>query len=267
MTVPRNHHSPRRVANFDPAFRPAVAAGCLTVQQAVQRGNRQAYATRLARKHGISMARALDVADNRMRLGEVVRLAEEARAAAARRPRRPTATASKAARRRPGVRPWQVAVMVVSLAGLAVAGRVGVARWNAEKEASRQVGALAAATAERSAAAEPSETPDPAKVAAHNVDVEKNGMGMISRIAGPDPQSVLNAYCGAFAGLQPVGLADTVPPFNGSRLGVFRDLNEPGEHSILIRHDQRSGRWRAGDGANPITPRPVEWPVKLHATR
>ena len=72
----------KRVANFDPGFRTAVDRGWLTVQQAVQRGNREAFATRLSRRHGIPMAQALKIADNRVRLAEVLRKKHRARARA-----------------------------------------------------------------------------------------------------------------------------------------------------------------------------------------
>ena len=40
---------------IDPAFSAAIAAGCLTKQEAFRRGDRRAYAVGLARRHGIKI--------------------------------------------------------------------------------------------------------------------------------------------------------------------------------------------------------------------
>ncbi len=262
---------PKRAPNFDPAFRPAVAEGHLTVQQAVQRGNRKAFATRLTRKYGISMQQALKVADNRLRLGDVVKRTDPGRSAptperrrTGRQPVSSTAT-TKPSRKR---RALPIAITVVSLLGVGGASFWGISRWNLQREETRTIAARAEMSTRRSLAANADEAGVPTAPPRPTVDVEKNHMGMLARIAGPDPQSVLNAYCGAIPGLQPLGLLEAAPPFSGSRLGIFRDVNSNVEQSILIRRDFNTGRWRAGDGTNPIMPqarrpvRPTEEPSR-----
>jgi hypothetical protein len=74
-------------------------------------------------------------------------------------------------------------------------------------------------------------------------------------VSGPDPQTVLLRFCEASEAsrLKPVELVPTVPPFLGSRLGVFRDFDRlESFFAIRIRKDNRSSQWIAGDGVNPI---------------
>ncbi len=72
-------------AMYDPGFGSAVAAGFLTVEQAVMRGDRVFWALRIAQKHGLSMGVAFMIADNKVRLDEALR--EKDRAHFARRSR------------------------------------------------------------------------------------------------------------------------------------------------------------------------------------
>jgi hypothetical protein len=51
--------------SYDPGFGKAISEGCLTVRQAVERGDRVRLASNIARKHKLSMHAAFDVADNR----------------------------------------------------------------------------------------------------------------------------------------------------------------------------------------------------------
>jgi len=252
----------RRVASFDPAFRPAVEAGLLTVQQAVERGERQAFAARLSRKHGIPLGQALKVADNRARLAEVVQKQRSARKRAA----RPAAGRPRKSRSSRARRSVQVAVISLSLLGVAAAGFWGVGRWKAEERQARQM-AERFAQAPPGAAEEPATRPDPEDLMNRLVEIDKNEMGMLASVVGPDPRAVLHAYCGAVPGLKPLGLADTVPAFTGSRLGVFHDLSSAEQKSIVIRRDTRTGQWRAGDGTHPISPRVEQRPLRLHPSR
>jgi hypothetical protein len=72
--------SPKAAAEvpYDPGFISTVAEGNLTLQQAIERGDRVAYASKVARRHDLPMHVAFLVADNRLGLRE----ARENRAAA-----------------------------------------------------------------------------------------------------------------------------------------------------------------------------------------
>jgi len=90
--------------------------------------------------------------------------------------------------------------------------------------------------------------------------------GEVVEVLGPGPGSVLQSFCatGPRAGRrQAVEIAPAMPPHPSLRLGIFRDLDEPGSplHAIRIREDPRSSRWVAGNGRSPV---PIEWPPVLH---
>ena len=81
--------------------------------------------------------------------------------------------------------------------------------------------------------------------------------GNLIEISGPDPSSVLRAFCGFGEGaerLEPVGLAKPPPPSStGVRLGIYRDHDHMGAiPAIRIRRDLRTRRWVSGDGRGPI---------------
>ena len=57
---------------FDPAFEPAVEQGHLTPKQAIERGDRQAFAARLATRHDLPLELAYEVADNRITVREAL---------------------------------------------------------------------------------------------------------------------------------------------------------------------------------------------------
>jgi hypothetical protein len=85
--------------------------------------------------------------------------------------------------------------------------------------------------------------------------------GQVVAVDGPDPESVLIAFCGAGrrAGRsEPIGIATSVPPNNYLRFGVFRDLDRPDSppRAIRIHRDPRTGRWSAGDGRRPVPTEP-----------
>ena len=58
---------------FDRAFAEAVKAGHLTPEQAMQRGNRKAFAEKLAARHRLPLKQALEVADNRISVLQAIR--------------------------------------------------------------------------------------------------------------------------------------------------------------------------------------------------
>ena len=75
-------------------------------------------------------------------------------------------------------------------------------------------------------------------------------------IEGPDPTSVLIAFCESGPSeikLEPIEITSTVPAFREARLGLFRSYAELAAlHAIRIRKDGRTNRWVAGDGRSPI---------------
>jgi hypothetical protein len=72
---------------------------------------------------------------------------------------------------------------------------------------------------------------------------------------------VLIRYCREASGagrLEPLELTSAVPPFPGTRLGLFRESGDVGStFAIRIRRDSKTHRWIAGDGRNPIEPFPA----------
>jgi len=58
--------------HYDRNFEPAIREGLLSVQEAVRRGNRQAYAEQLGRRYYLSTELAFEVTDNRTRLFDVL---------------------------------------------------------------------------------------------------------------------------------------------------------------------------------------------------
>ena len=54
---------------------------------------------------------------------------------------------------------------------------------------------------------------------------------------------------------KPVEIIPAIPPNSGLRCGVFQVESPEGLilSAIVIRKDQRSGQWTAGDGRKPIT--------------
>jgi hypothetical protein len=81
--------------------------------------------------------------------------------------------------------------------------------------------------------------------------------GQIIMVTGPDPRSVLVAFCntGHNAGRrQAFAISPAGPPSGTARIGLFRNLEQPDApmRAIRIRRDTRSGRWLSGDGHSPI---------------
>ncbi len=87
------------------------------------------------------------------------------------------------------------------------------------------------------------------------VDTEKDALGRVTRITGPDARSVLLAFCGQEISrrLEPLELASTMPPRPGSWIGVYRSGAEPDAlYALRIRLDGRTHRWTAGNGREPV---------------
>jgi hypothetical protein len=231
---------------YDPEFQPAVEEGHLTPKQAIERGSRQALAVRMAKRHDLPIELALDVADNRLTVREAL----------AKRPRpKPEiiippepATPSQIA-----FVGWLAAVLAVLI------GVFGWVMWKRDLSGARPESQPPAT--DSAVKAEPAPAPSAADLLSLT-DVETDKRGRLTRVTGPNPRTVLLAYCRAnprAAQLEPIGLAAAIPPFPGTQLGLFRDIGQ--ENSIrafTIRKDGKTGRWVAGNGRRPITIREFE---------
>ena len=233
---------------YDPAFAEAVAHGYLSVQQAIERGDRDRYVKRLVDRHGISKSLALMVADNKTSLTMALRKDREEVAEI--------------------LRPIKVAVwrkaLGAAMAGLAVVAIsiYGIRVWSGIEQESRKVEQWAEtvstkAANQRKAKIEAQAKEPPRTVPHRRVRILRDDEGRMLEIEGPDPSSILLAYCAnqePESRYRPVEL--TVPdlPFPGTKLGVFTDEADLGKrYAIKIRRTIKGRRWIAGDGQRPIS--------------
>jgi len=234
---------------YDPAFAEAVAHGYLSVQQAIERGERGRYVKRLIERHGISESLALMVADNKTSLTMALRKDREEVAEI--------------------LRPMQVAVWKkafgAAIAGLAVVavGIYGINVWRGIEKESRKVEEWAEtvsskAEKERKAEIEAQAKEPPRTVPKRRVRIVRDDEGRMLEIEGPDPSSILLAFCanqdpdGRYL---PLELTVPNPPFPGQKLGVFTDEHDLGKrYAITIRRTIKGRRWVAGSGERPISP-------------
>jgi hypothetical protein len=156
---------------------------------------------------------------------------------------------------------WKkAAVAVMGALAVVAVGIYGIQVWSKIEAENRKVEAWAetvSAKRDKAHAEEPRE-PDrpPGSVPARRVRMLSDDFGRLVEVDGPDPTSVLLAYCAnRFPGsrLQPIELTSGIPPRSGSRLGVFEDRQELGKRfAIKIRREIHGSRWIAGDGVQPI---------------
>jgi hypothetical protein len=218
---------------YDAAFHPAVVEGLLTMRQAVERGDRVAYASRISQRHDLPMRLAFHVADNRMSLRDALQEAAQLREAP------DVRILLGGAVRRRGLQPLLWVLLAASTVLL-------VRVWPATMSlAPRQVDHVQVGRAE----------------------VLIDGKNRVVQVLGPDPVSVLTAYCqksGSTGG--PLEALDVLPsPLNPARerVGLLRDPARPDEtQMIAILADQRAGRWTAGDGRTPLEPTPAAAPAQ-----
>ncbi len=232
---------------YDPAFSEAVRDGCLSIQQAVERGDRRALAARLAQRHRLSMNLACKVADNRITIHQAL---QQKAAIESREPPRPQTSISH------GV--WNF--MITSI-GLMVASAFAFRAYQEWEGYFAQRGMLSLGPRMANAAVRPVARPAPAPPVPQPpppLTVPKtDATGQLVEVVGPDPKSVLIAFCstGRQGGLrEPMDVVTGVPPNAALRFGLFRHLDQPGMavRAIRIRRDANSGRWVSGDGRNPI---------------
>jgi hypothetical protein len=237
--------APGRTYKFDRGFDDAVADGCLSPQQAFERGSREALATRIAERHRLQKRLAYAVADNRMPL--LAALREQSSA---------TQPAVVPVFEPPGPSgAWAKRLLVG--ATLALAG-IGVWAWMMTRGTGEPgYDDIPTVGPARSEPAPGGEEASRAKALRASTRVSQDGQGRVTRVEGPDPRSVAIAFCEAFGGERAFEVFDvvpSVPPDSRSRLGVIRDLERRSFHTIAIRKDGESGRWLAGNGQAPVRP-------------
>jgi hypothetical protein len=234
----------RRI-RYDRGFEQAVEDGCLTPQQAVERGNREAFARRIKTKHGLSERLAYAVADNRMTV--LAALREQSNLL------QPAVVADV----RSGLA-WQSwAKRGIAATAIALVG-TGVWVWRATQGSDEAAsGLLLPRDRTMQTTAAPNDPAARTQVLRAATQVGLDARGRVLRIEGPDPRSVAIAF-GEAAGparrLQVLGVAPSSPPDPRSRLAVLRDLDRRSYHTLPIRQETESRRWVAGNGMTPIRP-------------
>jgi hypothetical protein len=244
---------------YDRKFQPAIDGGCLTPEQAFERGSREAFALRVAKRHGLSESLAYAVADNRMSVLAALRRRDD-------RPQAPAIVADTAKRR--GRSTWAGPVLAVACVGI-----VALALW--AWQATRTSGELpspallpvARATASPSVSAAPGSRVQRLRSA---TNVERNGNGLVLRIEGPDPRSVALAFVEATGPERQIELLDlspSTPPDPRRRMAVLRELESKTFRALPIHQDPQTRRWVAGDGLTPLKPDPASESVLRTAIR
>ncbi len=218
---------PDKEAHWDRTFDKAIADGTLTVPQALQRGVREVYASRLVKKHRLTMETAYDVADNRIKLRELLAEREKsAQPAEPAAPKKPFAITSHA-------------IVLTAVAIVAVYCLVGIAR---------HAQPVAGAPGDRAA---PAPQPGSALVKT-SFEIRKDKAGKLIAIRGSDPIAVLKAIGDS---------ADTEAPREIVKVvsghdvwtGYFRGGGKV--TPVRVRNDARAGDWFAENLADLDAPK------------
>jgi hypothetical protein len=227
-----------KLTSFDPGYCEAIENGYLTFQQAVERGDRVAFATDFSRRHDLEMDLAFMVADN------VIGLDEALRRKAAQQEKRyvppPVPSSAPEGRRSIGV---PLLLVLVALGGWVVWSRES----GGEAESRRSVPRAASAATPVS---------DGSRASSPRVEFLVDESGALTEVWGPDPASVLGSFCShpwnasryVFQSIAP-----GVVPNVAERVGIMRDRDRGSVVSVLIARDPRSRRWHIGSGQGPIT--------------
>jgi hypothetical protein len=234
---------------YDDAFKAAVRDGCLTPQQAAERGDRDALVRRLAQRHRLTHDLAVQVAENRITVHQAL---QRKTATEAQEVPRPQTSISH------GV--WNFTIATLGCLVLFGAGARAWQEWEeyltTKADAAQRPALILPATP-----APPAQAPQGGSHSAPSTPSltlpVTDAAGQIIMVTGPDPRSVLVAFCntGHNAGRrQAFAISPASPPSGTARLGLFRNLEQPNApmRAIRIRRDTRSGRWLAGDGHSPI---------------
>lgn len=231
-----------RCPGFDRAFADVVREGYLTTGEAIARGNREAYALKLQRRHGLTPELAMRVTDNRMRIAEALREMERQR------------TATEASR----PRSWHLPGLILLF--IALAAFSADRRWTRERDIGRELEkrSLAQETRRQAVLALLGAELEPAPAPPSRVEIERDPDGWVTRVTASHPDEVLASFCatlidtGSCASMQ---IGPTLPASAGRRLGWFMlDNGSPTIWSVQIRRQSRTGRWSVGTGLRPIVP-------------
>ncbi len=221
--------SAKPATEYDVGFIPAVAEGHLTVRQAVERGDRVAFASRLNRRHGLSLDVGFLVADNRLSLADARRRHAAASRSEIRRAERETEAS--------GGKLWLVSL------GAVLAATAGFLVWIGWS------GNPAAVDPSRSAVSRPGPL-------WRDVELRTDELGRIVRVSAPDPTGVLRAFCRPERSQQrcePLEIRAGVSGAPGLRWGIFKPAGrEFGLRAIEIRREGAVRSWTAGDGSGPV---------------
>ena len=234
---------------YDPGFRAAVAKGFLTTEQAIQRGSREAYTSHLTHRYGLSTLLAGLVADNRLALYHAIQTKEKQNRLKQAQEKRTPSALLRGLRRTVA---WAAAIL---LAAFTLHAFVGWSRFVEESREKAITAGLTGTVARQAQSASSAADEQSRPHAAMFVDTEKDTLGRVTRITGPDARSVLLAFCGQEipGRLEPLELASTMPPRPGSWIGVYRSWAEPDAlYALRIRLDGRTHRWTAGNGREPV---------------
>jgi hypothetical protein len=213
--------------DLDPEFQPAIDEGTLSMAQAIQRGSREAFASKLIARHGLSRSLALDVADNRLPLIQAVRQRGPVEPIRADGP-------PAAPRTRKVALAAAVLVCLVFLAG-AITLAIRIASSSADEQSS------SFATS---------------RLTIDSANILRDHLGRVIEISGNDPREVLFAYCdrvGDGASHTPLEISQSVPPQADLRLGVFRNTALGGsKFAIRIKRRGDTESWFAGGDGKPV---------------
>ena len=256
MKMPAQPAGGRRMEEgpeYDDGFKAAVRDGCLTPQQAAERGDREALIHRLAQRHRLPSQLAVQVAENRITVHQAL---QRKAATEAQEVPRPQTSISH------GV--WNFTIATLGCLILLGAGARAWQEWE-EYLTTKADAAQRPALVLPSAPVAPAEAPQGGSHAAPSTPSltlpVTDAAGQLIMVTGPDPRSVLVAFCntGHNAGRrQAFAIGPSSPPSGTARVGLFRNLEQPNApmRAIRIRRDTRSGRWMAGDGHQPIQTEP-----------
>lgn len=240
MTVEAPTHPDVQRAHYDRNFEPAILEGLLSVQEAVRRGNRNAYAESLSRRYYLSADLALEVADNRTRLVDILRTTGQI-------PGHPVPRSE-----RHGPARLQLVTMLIGI--FTLTGLFSVHQWHHQGEIARRVERISL----EAQTPAPREHASAAPVVAFEksrMSIERDAQGRITQVSAGRPADVLAAFCTATRDVTCVTkeIRPSEPRFPGRRLGYLTVAHTAEESRVVpIRRDQRSGRWFAGTGLGPI---------------
>ena len=216
---------------YDLAFKPAVDQGHLTVRQAIERGDRVVFASKLVHRRGLKMSQAFMVADNRLTIHAALRMQRE------------QASEKPLPAKQSGHSGLQRHTKIVLGVGAVLLVALGIQIWRTSGP-TEQNRSAALDTVQQAIATMASAT-----------KVRTDSEGQVIEVTGPDPRSVLNAYCRAMAPasrLEPMRLVPS--SVRGTQIGVFRYVSQDRSPlAIEIRMDPRGRRWTAGTGDGPIS--------------